>query len=238
MINTILFDLDGTLLPMDMESFLRSYFTELALKLKNHIPMDKTADMVMTSTYYMIKNIEANKTNKDAFLEDFKSRCGHELDEIMPVFDEFYKNEFKNVSKVVRPNPLVKQIVKNFKDKGYDLVVATNPLFPIEAILQRLQWADLDKEDFKLITCYERMHYCKPNLEYYEEILGIIGKKPEECMMVGNDVSEDMVSSKLGIKTFLIEDCIVKGSNDDINIDYKGSLEDLLNFSEEALAIK
>ena len=36
MIKTVLFDLDGTLLPMDQDNFVKAYFKNLAIKLAPH----------------------------------------------------------------------------------------------------------------------------------------------------------------------------------------------------------
>jgi len=124
-------------------------------------------------------------------------------------------------------------MIENLKNKGYTIVVATNPLFPMEAILHRIKWAGLNPEDFKLITSYENMHFCKPQLKYYKEILNMIGKSPEEAMMVGNDLEEDMVSGQLGMKTYLIEDCIIARGTENIIPDYKGNLESFIKFVED-----
>ena len=105
-------------------------------------------------------------------------------------------------------------------------MVATNPMFPRKAIHRRIEWAGLDLNDFSYITSYEDNHYCKPQLHYYKEILEVIGKQPEQCMMVGNDVQEDLVSLKLGLKTFLIRNHIIHRTKDEIDSTYEGFYED------------
>jgi FMN phosphatase YigB (HAD superfamily) len=116
------------------------------------------------------------------------------------------------------------------KSKGYKLVIATNPLFPLKAILHRINWAGLDPDDFIYISSYEKNHYCKPQVKFYEEVLNGIGRKPEECMMVGNDVQEDLISGSLGVKTFLIKDYLLHRTNEPIKTDYSGSYEDFYQF--------
>ena len=63
----------------------------------------------------------------------------------------------------------------------------------------------------------ERMHFCKPNPAYYQEILELLGAKAEECLMIGNDVEEDMVAATLGIKTRLVTDLLI--SRDQLQIE-------------------
>ncbi|MFX1508652.1 MAG: HAD family hydrolase, partial [Promethearchaeota archaeon] len=87
------------------------------------------------------------------------------------------------------------------------------------------------------ITSAEDYHFAKPHIEYYEELLERINKKPSECMIIGDDPINDMVAGKIGIKTFLIKsngrafaDIIEtdpKYKNIDFPIDYTGTLEDL-----------
>ncbi|MEW9125179.1 MAG: HAD family hydrolase, partial [Thermotaleaceae bacterium] len=186
MINTILFDLDGTLLPMNTELFLNSYFKALSSKCAHLIEPKELSTMVLASTECMIRNIDITKTNEQIFMEDFSTRINIDLNNLLPVFDDFYKNDFKHLQSTVQPTAVIKDVIEILKEKGYTMVVATNPLFPREAILQRIQWSGLQESDFALITDYQCMHFCKPNLQYYEEILKLIDKTPGECMMVGN----------------------------------------------------
>lgn len=235
--NTILFDLDGTLLPLDMELFTQEYFKGLAKKLAAHINPAELPSKVWASTKYMISNLEEDKLNMDSFFEDFRTRVDNDLEELHPIFDDFYKNDFGALKEVVRPDARIPQMIESLKAKGYTLVVATNPLFPREAILHRIKWAGLNSEDFKLITTYENMHFCKPQLQYYKEILSMIGKSPEEAMMVGNDLEEDIVSGQLGLKTYLIEDCIIERGTANIKPDYRGDLDSFIKFVEELKSV-
>ena len=229
--NTILFDLDGTLLPLDTEKFIQGYFMYLAKKLSGHINPKELSNHVWNSTKYMVKNLDSNKTNKEAFFEDFQTRVENDINTIYPILDDFYKNDFTILKNLTNPNVLSAKIINILKEKGYDLVIATNPMFPKDAIYHRVEWAGLNVDDFKLITTYENMHYCKPNLEYYKEILSTIDKKGNEVMMVGNDVQEDIIAAKLGIKTFLINDLKIDRNEGSITPDYEGSLEEFYDFA-------
>ena len=109
-------------------------------------------------------------------------------------------------------------------------MLATNPVFPAVATKSRMGWVGLVPEDFALVTTYENSRYCKPNLDYYREILKTINCQPEECLMVGNDVDEDMVAAELGMQVFLLTDCILNRRNKDISRYPHGSFPELLTF--------
>lgn len=230
MITTILFDLDGTLLPVDMNVFIKEYLKGLGSKLKDYFEPKELSKLVLECTNQMLVSNDLEKTNEEVFFDHFYKNTNHMPETLRPVFEDFYINEFSKLKEFTSENHLIKESVRILKDKGYNLVVATNPLFPKKAITNRIEWAGLNTKDFSLITSFENMHFCKPNIEYYREILEQIKRDPTECMMIGNDVEEDMVSKKLGLKTFLIEDNIIKRGDDLSNIDYKGNYEDFYKF--------
>ena len=238
MITTILFDLDGTLLPMDTDLFTKKYFSELAIKLKNYFTLEEITKNIWGSTKYMISNLDSNKTNEEAFFEDFYERINHKAEVLNPVFEDFYEKDFNNIKSIASQNKYIIEAVDLLKEKGYNLVVATNPLFPERAILHRIEWAGLNQEDFMFITSFEKMHYCKPQLKFYEEILDNIKKQPSHCMMVGNDIGEDMIAKEMGMKTYLIEDHIIGTEIESKNIDYKGSYKDFYEFTKKLPEIK
>ena len=233
MINTILFDLDGTLLPMDTELFTKKYFKALSIKLKDYFTPEEVTKHMWASTKYMMRNNEIEKTNQDAFFEDFYKTVDHKAEVLNPIFEEFYENDFNKIKGVSERNDDIIEAVSVLKEKGYDLVVATNPLFPKTAILNRIGWAGLNEEDFIFITNFEEMHFCKPNLDFYREILQKTDKEPSSCLMVGNDVKEDMIVKEIGVKTYLISDFIIGDIDEDENIDHKGSYKDFFDFVRE-----
>ncbi len=210
MIDTILFDLDGTLLPMDQEEFVNAYFGLLAEKLApyGYHPKKLTA-AIWSGTSAMVQN-DGSQTNEAAFWADFCEVYGPDGAKDAPLFEEFYAADFAGARTVCGFSPELVQIAEDLKARGITLVLATNPIFPAIATYQRIRWAGLKPEDFALITTYENSRFCKPDTGYYREILGKIGKEPENCLMVGNDVAEDMVPARaLGMKTFLLTPCLI-----------------------------
>lgn len=229
-ITTVLFDLDGTLVPMDQEVFVKDYFSRLVKKMAvyGYAP-DKIIDAMWQSVRAMIKN-NGTKTNEQVFWKKFSEILGEGILEHMPKFDEFYETEFDKVKSVCGYNPDAAKAVRAIKNMGYRVALATNPLFPRRATELRISWAGLTPEDFELFTTYEDIYYCKPNLEYYKEVVQRLGVSPDECLMVGNDVGEDMITEKLGMKVFLITDCLINRNGNDIAKYPNGSFAELLQY--------
>ena len=229
MINTILFDLDGTLLSIDTEEFIKKYFYALGGKLKDYFSPEEVYKYFWQSTKYMINNTDPKITNEEAFFQDFQQHT-EDLEEINALLEEFYEKDFNQLKELGKSNDDMLEAVEVLKEKGYKLVIATNPLFPRSAILNRISWAKVNLDDFDFVTSFEHMHFCKPKIEYYKEVLENIDKKPSECLMVGNDVNEDMISKEIGVKTYLIENNIIGKVND--NVDHKGNYKDFLYFAK------
>ena len=227
--------MDGTLLPMDQDKFAKGYFSRLVKKLAplGYDPQ-KTVDGIWAGTAAMVKN-NGTVTNEEAFWKKFSEIFGETSLDDKPVFDEFYRVEFEEVKSDCGFNPSAAKAVKGLKERGFRLILATNPIFPAVATESRIKWAGLDKEDFELYTTYEDSHYCKPNPEYYREITERLSLDPAECLMVGNDAEEDTAAEKLGIKVFLLTDCLINKKERDISAYPNGGFEELLKYTKELI---
>ena len=229
-VTTVLFDLDGTLLPMDQDVFVKDYFGRIAAKLapQGYEPK-KLVETIWRGTGAMVKN-DGSKTNEEAFWEVAVAVYGERIVKDKHFFDEFYEEEFDKIKAVCGYHPAAAEIVHSLKEKGYRVVLATNPIFPAKATQWRIGWAGLKPEDFELYTTYENSRYCKPNPDYYREILNRLNLKAEECLMVGNDVGEDMIARELGMQVFLLTDCIINKAGADISVYPHGSFKELKDF--------
>ena len=232
-IKAVLFDLDGTLLPMDQEAFVKLYFGSLAKRLAplGYAPEQLIA-AIWSGTKAMVKN-EGDKTNEQVFWDDFASRFGEKARQDEPHFDAFYRTDFVNAKAACGYTEKAAQLVKTVKERGLRCALATNPIFPDIATSQRIQWAGLSKEDFELYTTYENACHCKPNPAYYRDILERMGLQGEECVMIGNDAVEDVAAMQLGMQVFLIADCLLNG--DQVNLDTipHGTFDDAIRFVSE-----
>ena len=229
-VTAILFDLDGTLLPMDQDAFTGSYFSNLAAKAatRGYQP-DALIDTVWAGTAAMVKN-DGAKTNEAVFWELFAAKYGGDALNDIPFFEEFYRTDFQKVRELCGFAPMAKEIVHSLKARGLRVILATNPLFPAIATESRIRWAGLEPEDFELYTTYENSRHCKPNPEYYNDIMQELNLTAEECVMVGNDVGEDMIAETLGMKVFLLTDCLINRKNEDISKYPHGGFDELKVF--------
>lgn len=226
MLDTILFDLDGTLLPMDQDTFIKVYFQELCQKCSalGYAP-DQIVQAVWKGTEAMVRN-DGTKLNRDRFWDAFASLLGDQVRQAEERLDRFYSEEFHRTKSATAPTPLAGECVGILKNKGYRLVLATNPLFPPAGVRSRMSWAGIQPEDFDWITHYKNSHYCKPNPAYFGEILDRIGKVPQDCLMVGNDAEEDTAAALLGCRVYLIRNCLENRKGLDIAAYPGGSFED------------
>lgn len=233
---TILFDLDGTLLPMDNDEFTKGYFKLLVKKLAPHgYEPQKLIDGIWSGTAAMVKN-DGTKSNEQAFWETFSEVFGEKALADKPLFDEFYEREFQSAKAICGFNPKAAVAVHTIKEMGYRIALATNPIFPSTATESRISWAGFEPNDFELYTTYENIGYCKPNPEYYREIARRLGVSPEQCLMVGNDVTEDMeAAQKAGMSVFLLTDCLINKERKDISAYPRGSFEQLMDFANKLL---
>ena len=231
-IKVVLFDLDGTLLPMDMEKFTKTYFGLLAKKLASRgYEPEMLIKAIWTGTAAMVKN-DGSKVNEKAFWDKFCEIYGENAINDIPYFDAYYREDFDKVQSSCGFAPLAAKVVGRLKEKGLRVALATNPLFPSIATEKRIAWAGLAPSDFELFTTYENSRFCKPNLDYYKDILSKLNVSAEECLMVGNDVGEDMIAATLGMKVFLLTDCLINKNGEDISKYDHGDFTALLSYVE------
>jgi HAD superfamily hydrolase (TIGR01509 family) len=236
MLKAVLFDLDGTLLPMDQKIFTKDYFGRLMRRI---CPFGYTPESFLTSMQAgiaaMVRN-DDSRTNEEAYWEAYTAVSGKEILNHMDVFEDFYETEFDEVAASCGRNPESARLVHALRARGIRVILATNPMFPRIATQKRIAWAGLTPEDFELYTTYEDFGTCKPNPAYYRDILNRTGLTPDECIMVGNDVAEDMMAAaKAGIRGFLLTDCLINTPNADI-CDYPhGGFEELNAYIESLL---
>lgn len=230
MIKHLLFDLDGTLLPLTQDDFVNYYFGFLCKRFEKFgFEPKRLVKSVWKGTAAMVLN-DGSKTNEQAFWDCFCAEYGIKRETYDAEFLDFYTNEFNKAIAATRPTPLARQVVDTAHAKGYDLYLATNPIFPRVATLNRIHWAGLRPEDFVDITTYEVCRYSKPNPEYFREICQKHALDPRECLMVGNDAEEDLASAALGMTTYIVTDCLENKKNLPLTADYSGTMAELAEF--------
>lgn len=228
----ILFDLDGTLLPMELKEFQMTSSRLFVEEMEKYGYDPEKLAMVNLEGIKAMSSNDGSMTNEEAYIKKICEIYGYDIMKDYRLFKDYYGGEFDKVKEVCGCNPLAGKTVKMLKDKGYRLVLATKPWFPDSGLKMRLKWAQVDWEDFEFMTDYENSKFCKPAIEYYEEILERLELKGNECLMVGNDVDDDMTAAGAGIDVFLLTDCLINTEGADISIYPKGGFTDLLEFLE------
>lgn len=207
MFRAILFDLDDTLLGNPMERFLPAYFQALSQKVHHILPAEEFLGHLIRATQAAIANTEPHRTIEDVFWAEFSLALDMSKAEIMPLLEDFYANDYPGLESYTQQHPDARPLVEAAFGHGYAVAIATNPLFPRSAVLQRLEWAGVSDFPYALVTTYENMHFTKPHPEYYTEIAERIGHPPEDCLMVGNELENDIQpAAAVGMGTFWITD--------------------------------
>ncbi|MFX1561878.1 MAG: HAD family hydrolase [Promethearchaeota archaeon] len=243
-IKALLIDYDNTLVLFNEDQFLTSYARIAAPYFADLLDENTFFQKLLASTLHMIHN-DGSMINVEAFTNHFISDLSQlSYDECYDRFSRFYRESFQELEKIGQTVPEGRQVVKNALNADLQVAIATNPIFPEEAMVHRLKWANLSDLDIDLVTHAENMRYCKPRPEYYQAILENLKRKPDECLMVGNDTLADMAASVIGVKTFLVEIDAEKGRTGLISsqvgrytrdittgtkfpIDWRGTLKDL-----------
>lgn len=220
----VLFDLDGTLLPLDVDVFIKDYTQAVAAKVSGFTNPKNFIKHLMRATEKMIADKDPALTNEQVFWKHFLEGLGASQEQLVPILNEFYEKDFPLLGGAIAADGSSADLIKQLKEKGMRVALATNAIFPRQAVVERMRWASLDPDDFEVITSFEIMHFCKPHVEYYQEVLEHLGEDPADCIMVGNDIEEDMIAGSLGMKTFLLDQSFVIHRGSSTPYDYRGDL--------------
>ena len=176
----------------------------------------------------MAANDGRNGTNEQVFDALFYPKIQRTKAQLQPLLDAFYGEDFESLRRDTHPDPMARAVVELAFAQGYQVAIATQPLFPRSAILSRLRWAGVGAEEFAyaFITCYETMSACKPHPHFFTTLARQVGCDPRECLMVGDGIETDMPARQVGCKTFWVDrDPVPRPS--EVAWDAAGSLLDL-----------
>ncbi len=222
--STILLDLDDTLLENSTELFIPAYLNSISHYLSEFAPAETITALILKSTQAMQANSNPNVTNYQAFYSAFLSNLNCSYEDVNPKVQEYYEEVYPTLRQYTNPTPIARQLVAHLIEQGYQVVIATNPLFPHTAVEQRLAWAGVQDFPYALVITMEIMHYSKPDPQYYREILTRVGASPAHTLMVGDDPQNDIApANAIGIKTWWITDASSSPSTPSTS-NYKGTL--------------
>lgn len=200
---TLLLDLDGTLLDIEISAFLEAYLPLAASRFGGPAEEPRLVRALGAAARAMALARAGERTVDHVFLEAFAPAAGLAPEAVRAVFEEFHRDEFERLRGLTRPVPGARALVERALARGVELVVATNPLFFDAAIRARIRWAGLDDVPFSLVTSAEVMRWAKPHAGYFAQVLALAGRRAPECLMVGDDPVMDMAAAREGIATWL-----------------------------------
>ncbi len=232
-ITTVLFDLDGTLIRMDQDEFIRLYFTSILDKLCR-LGYDKSLmrTALEGAVVASVKN-NGDMTNEERFWQTFDALSGGLAGSVRSEIDSYYADEFFSVIEAsCEPYPRASEVLDLVKSKGLRPILATNPIFPMVATHGRIRLGGMLPEDFEYITAYENSSHCKPNPSYFTELLSKLGVSFDECVMIGNDTRDDFSALALGIPVFILTECLINTRGVDLSEHPHGNFDDLISFIE------
>jgi FMN phosphatase YigB (HAD superfamily) len=205
----LLIDLDDTLLGNDMGTFIPAYLNLLSQHLSPFVDPNRMIPTMLNATQQMFQNSDPDCTLKDVFDAAFYLPLGLDEQALRHELEIFYADVFPKLRALTQYRPEAVELIENALSQGYQVGIATNPLFPLTAIHQRLEWAGLPSESFPflLIPSYETFHFAKPNPAFFAEFLGWIGWPQDPVVMIGNDLDHDIHGARrLGLPAFWISE--------------------------------
>ncbi|HRL11352.1 MAG TPA: HAD-IIIA family hydrolase [Aggregatilineales bacterium] len=209
MIKAVLLDLDDTLLYNPTSEFVAAYFERLNAYIQRRWQVADIGDILWDiGRTLMFGSRDMRTSNLDVTLSALTACTGHPAQDILDVFNAFYRDDYAAIRAQTRATPAAAELIAALKARGYSVVIATNPIYPAEAVRQRLLWAEVaaDFDHYAFVTHAGNTHFAKPQPEYYAEILGRIGVEPDEAIMIGNDQRHDIDAARAaGLHTWHVE---------------------------------
>jgi FMN phosphatase YigB (HAD superfamily) len=191
---SVLFDLDDTLINNNADTFTRVYMDLLGKYLQPYIGADKMLPQLLEGTRRMVQKTQIAGTLEETFDQSFYPGISLDKEFLAPKIDDFYSRVFANLKQETSPMPGAAETVRECLSRGWNVAIATNPLFPMSAIVHRLNWANLDPSEnaFSTVTAYESYHFAKPQPAYFAEVAFRMGAVDRPAVMIGNDLKYDI----------------------------------------------
>ena len=210
-IKAILFDLDGTLLRVQMSEFIPRYIRGLGDCCADLVKPKKFAKAMLTAIRGLLHyDGDGQVTNEQRVFSTLESHLGVAGDLLRERFQLYRQQGQAELAELVGEIPLAQVIVRECQQLGVPLVLATNPVFPAFMISARLHWGGLEQQPFSHVTSFENSCYCKPHAGYFSEIAAHLGVPEQNCLMVGNDTQHDLAAAAVGMQTFLVDTWVVE----------------------------
>jgi FMN phosphatase YigB (HAD superfamily) len=237
-VTLLLFDLDGTLLGNEMNSFVPAYLQALAKRMSSVAAPDHLVKTLLSATRQMVENNDPEQTLEAKFDAAFYPQLGVNRQDVQRTIDAFYAEDFPKLRCLTQFKPEAKQVVQQIVQLGNQVAIATNPLFPRTAIFQRLSWAGLatDQVPFALVSSYETFHFAKPHAAFFAEFIAQLGWPKAPVVMVGDEAENDIhPARRMGFSVFWTNKDGVSTWDKESEIPPNGQLTDLIPWLDTRL---
>ncbi len=229
-IKAVLFDLDGTLLEVEMCEFIPDYVRSVAECFDDLVDRTVFAETMLTATFSLLNARRGGPTNEELFLAALDRHLGIAPQQFAERFEVFCERSLADLATHIRPSALSRRIVERCFERGLQVVIATNPVFPRPVVEARLRWGNLHDFDFAHVSTFENSSFCKPDPKYFHDLLRTLGLTPQQCLMVGNDTEHDLAARQVGIRTWLLDTWLIDRLGGAYEFDYRGGHAELLRF--------
>ncbi len=229
-VRAIFFDLDGTLLEVEMKKFIPAYLSTLSGYFEDKVDRRTFAQVLTATTFALLRSDDGSRTNEEMLIEAVGVYLGINRTQFEQRLAAFFQEGMAQLAELVTALPMAREILACCFARDLKVVVATNPVFPRPLVDARLHWGNLHDFPFDLVTSYENSRYCKPNVRYFQDLLEQFGLQPHQCVMVGNDTEHDLAARQAGIPTFLADTWLIDRQQGDFTTDFRGGHEELLQF--------
>ena len=226
----VLFDLDGTLLQVEMRSFIPRYIAGYHACCSDLVDYDLLQRAMRAGIHLLLETECGTRSNEDRLFTFLASRIGQDESLLRERFARFLDTGIEPLADAIIGIPEAVSLLECCRQAQVPLVLATNPVFPKVLIEARCRWAGLDLNHFALLTSFENSRYCKPQSGYFIEVAAKLGVDPRECLMVGNDTSHDLSATEVGMTTWLVDAYLQERDGPSWEPDYRGSHQELLDF--------
>ena len=232
-IQAVLFDLDGTLIDVDMHRFVPGYLRRLTDHMSAQVNPARATRVLHQAVAAMFANTDADRTLESILFEVLQSELAISPEWYVECLAQFCRDDLESLRPLVTGHPLSSQLIESSLARGWQVVLATNPIFPRVVVDARLAWGELDGDSFHHVTAYETAHFCKPSPLFFEEILARLQIPAEACLMVGNDTLHDLAASQVGMQTCLLTPWSIRRPGTCFKADWEGRHEELLALIEK-----
>lgn len=228
-VRAVLFDLDGTLLNVDMARFIPEYLARMAEHFADVVSPERFA-RTMRATISALIAADDGHLNAEMVTEVLEQRLGVAPADGALRLRKFFSDGLNELQPLVEPLPQARELLMSCVERGLQVVIATNPVFPRDVVAARLEWGGIGDLPYALVTTLENSNYCKPHPKYFTQVLAELGLSAVEAVMVGNDTEHDLAARKVGIPAFLVDPWMIERNGDEYSYDWRGDHQALERF--------